>query len=188
MSELGNFIFILKGAKSDAAVLSATFLLTVFVDLTVAIEIGMVLAAFLFMRRMMKISSVQQLVSSGEAGEPDPLVAYALPDEVAVFEISGPLFFGAAYKFKDAMQEIGQPPKVLIIRMQHVPVIDATGLRVLKEVHQQLQAKGAKLILSEIANEPVMAELQKARLLFRIGKGNVRNTFEMAVQRAKELL
>lgn len=188
MSELGNFIFILKGAKSDAAVLIATFLLTVFVDLTVAIEIGMVLAAFLFMWRMMKISSVQQFAVSGNARENDPLVAYALPEEVAVFEISGPLFFGAAYKFKDAMQEIGQPLKVLIIRMKNVPVIDATGLRVLKEVQRQLKAKGAKLILSEIANEPVMAELQKARLLFQIGKGNVRETFEMAVMRAKELL
>jgi SulP family sulfate permease len=125
---------------------------------------------------------------SGEGRENDPFVAYALPKEVAVFEISGPLFFGAAYKFKDAMQEIGQPPKVLIIRMRNVPVIDATGLRVLKEVHQQLKARGAKLILSEVAGEPVMAELQKARLLFQIGKGNVRDTFEMAVKRAKELL
>ncbi|HEY4327527.1 MAG TPA: SulP family inorganic anion transporter [Mucilaginibacter sp.] len=188
MSELSNFIFILKGAKSDAAVLVATFLLTVFVDLTVAIEIGMVLAAFLFMRRMMQISSVQRFTYVADNRVDDAFITYLLPDDVAVFEISGPLFFGAAYKFKDAMQEIGQPPKVLIIRMRNVPVIDATGLRVLKEVHQQLKTRGAKLILSEVAGEPVMAELQKARLLFQIGKGNVRDTFEMAVKRAKELL
>jgi SulP family sulfate permease len=187
MSEMGNFIFILKCSKSDAAVLVATFLLTVFVDLTVAIEIGMVLAAFLFMRRMMKISSVQQFISTEEAWENDPFVATDLPEGVAVFEISGPLFFGAAYKFKDAMNEIGQPPKVLIIRMKNVPVIDATGLRVLKEVHQGMKARGSKLILSEISNEQVMAELTKARLLFQIGKGNVRNTFEEALQRANDL-
>lgn len=188
MSELGNFISILKGSKSDAAVLLSTFLLTVFVDLTVAIEIGMVLAAFLFMRRMMKISSVQQFTISGEARENELFVSYALPKEVAVFEISGPLFFGAAYKFKDAMLEIGQPPKVLIIRMKNVPVIDATGLRVLKEVHQQLKAKATKLILSEVTNEQVMAELQKARLLFQIGKGNIKDTFEQALKRANDVL
>lgn len=188
MSELGNFIFILKGSKSDAAVLVSTFLLTVFVDLTVAIEIGMVLAAFLFMRRMMKISSVQQFTSSGEARENDPFVATELPQGVAVFEISGPLFFGAAYKFKDAMNEIGQPPKVLIIRMKNVPIIDATGLRILKEVHQGMKTRGSKLILSEINNEQVMAELQNARLMFQIGKGNVKNTFEQALKRATSLL
>jgi SulP family sulfate permease len=137
---------------------------------------------------MMKISSVQQFTSLGEARENELVAAYTLPKEVAVFEISGPLFFGAAYKFKDAMKEIGFPPKILIIRMRNVPVIDATGLRVLKEVHQQLNAKGAKLILSEIAGEQVRAELQKARLLFQIGKGNVRDSFEMALERANDLL
>lgn len=188
MSELKSFLSVLRGSKSDAAVLLATFFLTVFIDLTVAIEIGMILAAFLFMRKMMQTSNVQQIAQPADdpAGDVAPIAA--LPAGVDIFEISGPLFFGAAYKFRDTMKMIERPATVLIIRMGKVPVIDATGLQVLKDVCGSLEKSGSKLIMSEINSNRVMAELQQARLLFRIGKANVTSTFENAIKRAETLL
>jgi SulP family sulfate permease len=188
MSEMKSFLFVLKGSKSDATVLLATFLLTVFVDLTVAIEIGMILAAFLFMRKMMQASSVQHTGQSTDDPAEDTTFAEMLPAGADVFEITGPLFFGAAYKFRDTMKMIEKPAKVLIIRMDKVPVIDATGLRVLKDVCEQLEKKGSKLILSEVNSTQVAGELQKARLLFRIGKANVTSSFEDAIARAENIL
>jgi SulP family sulfate permease len=188
MSEAESFLSVLKGSKSDAAVLMTTFLLTVFIDLTVAIEIGMILAAFLFMRKMMQTSSVQQTVFSSEVLSEDSPLPYSIPNGVDIFEINGPLFFGAAYKFKDTMKMIENPARVLIIRMGNVPVIDATGLRVLKDVQQELHKHGSKLILSEVSSGQVTFELRKARLLFRIGKANVTDTFEQALKRAGEVI
>ena len=127
MSELENFIDVFKGSKSDDAVLPTTFGLTVLVDLTVSIEIGMILAAFLFMRKMMQTSSEQQAIFSANQLPDQELNMEVIPAVVDVFEINGPLFFGAAYKFKDAMKVLEKPAKVLIIRMGNVPVIDATG-------------------------------------------------------------
>jgi SulP family sulfate permease len=188
MSEMESFISVLKGSKSDAAVLLTTFLLTVFIDLTVAIEIGMILAAFLFMRKMMQTSSVQQTASASPDSSEDTFLPYNLQDGVDVFEINGPLFFGAAYKFKDTMKMIENPARILIIRMRNVPVIDATGIRVLKDVHSELLKKGSKLILTEISSEQVISELDKSRLLFQIGKGNIKDTFEGGLMRANDLL
>ncbi|MDB4903353.1 MAG: sodium-independent anion transporter [Mucilaginibacter sp.] len=187
MSEWQNFISILKISKSDAAVLVTTFLLTVLIDLTVAIEIGMILAAFLFMREMMKTSSVEQLSYSADNQDGD-LKKYNLPKGVDIFEINGPLFFGAAYKFKDAMKEIGEPAKVLIIRMKNVPVIDATGIQVLKDVNKDIKTNGTKLVITEVSSEQVMMELKKARLVFQIGKANFTDTLEKSIQRSKEIL
>jgi len=188
MSEAKSFLFVLKGSKSDATVLLATFLLTVFVDLTVAIEIGMILAAFLFMRKIMLASSVQQTGFSNDETPEDRLMPDSLPDQVDVFEINGPLFFGAAYKFRDTMRLIENPARILIIRMDKVPVIDATGIRVLQDVHEEFNKKSSKLILSEVNSAQVMDELQKSRLLFRVGKANVTATFENAVKRAQDIL
>lgn len=187
MSEWRSFISIMKISKSDAAVLITTFLLTVLIDLTVAIEIGMILAAFLFMREIMKTSSVEQLSYSADNQDTD-LKKYKLPKGVDVFEINGPLFFGAAYKFKDAMKLIGEPAKVLIIRMKNVPVIDATGIQILKDVNKDIKANGTKLIITEVSSEQVMTELKKARLIFQIGKANFTDTFEKALNRSKEIL
>ena len=111
-----------------------------------------------------------------------------LPRDVEVFEITGPFFFGAAYKFKDAIRLIEKTPKVLIIRMSNVPIIDATGIRTLEEVHKQLKQKGIKLILAEVSDEKVLQELKNARLLFAIGKANVVTSFERAVERAVKII
>jgi len=187
MSETKSFLSILKGSKSDAAVLLTTFLLTVFVDLTVAIEIGMILAAFLFMRKMMQVSSVQQVNPSSDGEAEETLIPDGLPKGVDVFEINGPLFFGAAYKFKDTMKMVENPASILIIRMGNVPMVDATGIRILKEVNAEIKKRGGKLILSEVINEPVLEELKKTRLLFQIGKANVTPTFEKALERMHEI-
>jgi SulP family sulfate permease len=188
MSEWKHFLTILKGPRSDMAILLTTFLLTVLVDLTVAIEIGMILAVFLFMRNMIKFSNVRAFIGDPESkdneNDKESLENFTIPKNVEVYEITGPLFFGAAYKFKDAMRLIEKPPKVLIIRMRKVPIIDATGIKIIEEVYRASQQKGTKLILSEVDSTQIMEELKKSRLLFSIGKANVTDTFQTAIDRS----
>jgi sulfate permease, SulP family len=140
------------------------------------------------MRKMMQASSVQRRGLPADDQAEDTDIPESLPEGVDIFEINGPLFFGAAYKFRDTMKMVESPARVLIIRMDKVPVIDATGLRVLKDVHDQLQKNGSKLILSEVNGEQVVEELQKARLLFQIGKANITSSLEMALKRAQQIL
>ena len=189
MSEWESFISVLKSPGSDVAVLLTTFFLTVLVDLTVAIEIGMVLAVFLFMRKMIRFSDVNILtkdIDDNDRGIDNEAIGnYLIPADVEVFEINGPFFFGAAYKFKDAMKFIEKPPRVLILRMRQVPIVDATGIRTLWEVYKESKHKNTKLVLSEVHSEQVMTELKNSRLLFAIGKANVTDTFEKALDRAK---
>ena len=169
-----------------------TFFLTVLIDLTVAIEIGMVLAVFLFMRNMIKFTDVNILTDNytdrEEERDKDAVSNYAIPKDVEVFEINGPLFFGAAYKFKDAMKLIKKPPRVFIIRMRHVPIIDATGIRTLREIYKESRSRGTKLILSEVHSKQVLDELRAARLLFAVGKANVTGTFEQALKRSNVMV
>jgi SulP family sulfate permease len=192
MSEWESFLSVMKGPRSDAAVLLTTFLLTVLVDLTVAIEIGILLAVFLFMRKMIKFSEVSVLTKEFEesdgGNDKEAIENYNLPEQVEVFEITGPLFFGAAYKFKDAMKFIEKTPKVLIIRMRQVPIIDATGIKTIKEVYKDSKHRGIKLILSEVHSPQVLQELKNARLLFAIGKANVTKTFTNAIERSRIIL
>ncbi|HEY9340027.1 MAG TPA: SulP family inorganic anion transporter [Hanamia sp.] len=188
MSEWKNFKSILKGPKGDVAVLLITFFLTVIIDLTVAIEIGMVLAVFLFMRKMIRFSDVSNLadeIEDTDFGYDLVDGKFQIPEYLEVFEITGPLFFGAAYKFKDAMRYLKKHPKVLIIRMRHVPIIDATGIQTLKEVYNESKQRNTKIILSEVHSQQVRKELQDTRLLFAIGKGNVKDSFEEALERAR---
>jgi MFS superfamily sulfate permease-like transporter len=121
-------------------------------------------------------------------GDAFPISQFSIPAGVEVFEITGPLFFGAAYKFKDASRIIEKAPHVLIIRMRNVPVIDATGIQTLKDVHKEWKHMGIKLILLEVEHEKVLEELKKSRLLFSIGKANVVPTFSKAVERSKKIL
>lgn len=191
MSEWRNFRSILKGPKGDIAVMMITFLLTVLIDLTVAIQIGMVLAVFLFMRKMIRTSDVNIYASEiddKEFGYDLVDGKYQLPKDVEVFEIIGPLFFGSAFKFKDAMRYIKKHPRILIIRMRHVPIIDASGIQTLREVYEQASKDHTKIILSEVESEQVKGELKKARLTFAIGQGNIMKTFEDALERADAIL
>jgi sulfate permease, SulP family len=192
MSEWENFISVAKGPRSDMAVLLTTFLLTVLVDLTVAIEIGMLLAAFLFIRKMVRFSNVAILTNlsedEGNGGDNETLRNHSIPKQVEIFEIKGPLFFGAAYKFKDAIKYIEKAPKVLIIRMRHVPIIDATGIRTIREVFKESMRRGTTLILSEVHSAELLEELEDSRLLSEIGKANVTRSLEDALKRSSEIL
>ena len=191
MSEWKNFRAVTKGSRSDLAVLLTTFILTVLVDLTVAIEIGFLLAVFLFLRKLIQSSGVKLLSDSmDENGITDTqgIGKFDIPKEVEVFEISGAFFFGAVYKFKDAMRMIGKPPGFLIIRMRNVPLIDATGIMAIREVNKEIKLKGTKLILSEVNHEQVWNELKRNRLLFAIGKANVTSSFEEALKRCRNLI
>lgn len=188
MSEWRSFIAVLKTSKSDGAVLIATFILTVFVDLTVAIEIGLILAILLFMRRMSQISKVNIITDEINDETDDKSISrYSVPMGVEVFEVSGPMFFGAAYKFKEAIKLLEKPPKILIIRMRHVPVIDETGLHTVKEVFKQAKSNGTRLILSGV-QDSLYKELDKSEIINMVGNANVCSDIDHALERAQTVL
>ena len=146
MSEWRSFISILRGSGYDVLVLLVTFLLTIFADLTIAIEVGMILAAMLFMQRMAKLGEVYSIES-----DTDSIEDYAsLPKGISVYEINGPFFFGAANKYKEVLKEVGIKSKVMILRMRNVPFIDATGMHNFKEVLKTLNNYKVKIILSGV--------------------------------------
>lgn len=188
MSEWRNFKAILKGPKGDVAVMLATFFLTVLVDLTAAIEIGIILAAFMFIRKMARYSNVKLSINDEDFGYDLVDGNYKLPSSVEVFEITGPLFFGAAFKIKEALRYMDTTPSILVIRMRHVSIIDATGIKMLEEVMHSLKKKGTKIILSEISSDQVREELKSARLLFAVGKANVTTSFDKSIRRARQIL
>jgi sulfate permease, SulP family len=128
MSEWRSFRSILKGSFFDIIVLLSTFFLTVFVDLTIAIQVGVVLSALLFMKRMADIGkSIPQIIDT------DVIEDYSnLPPEIGIYEISGPLFFASAKQYCEVLKSTGLKNKIMIIRMRHVPFIDSTGLNNLK--------------------------------------------------------
>jgi SulP family sulfate permease len=190
MSEWRSFLSILKGPGSDVAILLTTFFLTVVVDLTVAIEIGMILAAFLFMRSMIRSSSVSSLVpldDENDNGDGGLAGTIPFPAGVEAFEIEGPLFFGAAYKFQDVIQMMDRLPRVLIIRMRKVPIIDATGIRVMKSIVKETAHRGTKIILSE-PDPRVLKDLTDARLVFAVGKANITDSLEEAIERSRVII
>jgi sulfate permease, SulP family len=189
MSEYETFFNIIRGNRSDAAVLLTTFLLTILVDLTVAIEIGMVMAAFLFMKEMIQISDISKMLAADdqEAEDANATDKYSIPKEVEVFEIKGPLFFGAAYKFKDAIREIEKNPRVLILRMRQVPVIDATGLHTVEDVYRICKREGTRLIISGL-QPTVKKQFKESRLMFKIGGRFFTNDFADALALAKIIM
>ncbi|MBK9177463.1 MAG: STAS domain-containing protein [Flavobacteriales bacterium] len=165
MAELHGFIAVFRTSRHDMAVLLATFLLTVFVDLIVAIEVGMVLAAFLFMKRMSDVLVLKPLTDPGNQG--DALLESELgriPKGVLVYEINGPLFFGAAQTFVDTLKTIGDGHRMLILRMRHVPFIDATGLHRLHDIIQTLRKRKVDVQLVEVMPE-VRGALLRAGIL-----------------------
>ena len=188
MSEWRLFVKLFRSPKSDILVMLTTFLLTVLVDLVVALQVGIVLAAFLFMRRMAELSEaayVKEMLSEGEGL--DPKMAEPLPPGVDVFQVHGTLFFGAASKFKDAMRRVEKPPRILILRLREVLAIDATGLRALEDVLDKAQADGTQVLLTGVQAQP-RSVLARAGILDRVGEENVVPDFRSAVERAKSVL
>lgn len=194
MCELEHFRHLLKAPPGDVAVLLATFFLTVFVDLTVAVEVGMVLAAFLFMKRMSDLSAtvtVSTLFQEGteefpEKRDPDAILKKDVPKGVEVYEINGPFFFGVADSLKDILHNLEFPPKVFILRMRKVPVIDASGMHALQEFHGKCKKEGTQLLLSGVHGDTAKA-LKKFGLEKLIGKEHIFPHIDAALKSAHTL-
>ena len=173
---------------SDALVLVATMTLTVVFDLVIAVEVGMVLAAILFIRRIAETTEVARVTSSDEL-ETHEQVAQGkdIPEGVVVYRIFGPFLFGAAEKMEDALEREGGLPRVLILRMQLVPAMDATALNALESICERMQKAGGVLILSGPHRQPLQM-MAKAGFIEKIGRGNIRAHFDDALSRAREAL
>ena len=193
MSEWKTFKYLLRGDRSDIAVLLITFFLTVIVDLTVAIEFGVVLAIVLFVRRVMQTTHVSVLQGDSVAATEDPEKAamedtdrLSIPKGVEVYEIDGPFFFGLASRFEELERTNGKNVKVRIIRMRRVPFIDSTGVNNLRSLCERTRKRGVTVILSGVT-EKVNATLQKFGVDEEIGKENIFPHIVPALKRASEL-
>lgn len=191
MSEHHIFRQLLKSPKSDMIVLFASFLLTVFLDLTVAIGVGMVLAMFLFMKRMEAVTNVDFISNSREdktdEEDPDSIKMKDVPKGVEVYEVAGPFFFGAATKFQDSIKMLQDPPEIRIIRMRSVPAIDATGLNSLRSLYLDSKKAGITLLLSGVNPQPLKA-LKNFGLYEQVGDKNIHQHIDSTLERAKEIL
>jgi SulP family sulfate permease len=187
MSEWRAFTHLFKSPKSDIAVLMATFLLTVLIDLTVAIQVGVILGAFLFIQRMSKetqVTLITETFKERDESEARDISNLVVPDDVQVFEIYGSLFFGAIEHFKDAMKQVEKTPKVLILRMRNVMVIDASGIQVMEELLESTRKKGTVLLLSAVSSQP-LAVMTQAGFVKALGEENIAKDIYAALQRAK---
>jgi SulP family sulfate permease len=190
MSEWRTFAVEFRGPKSDVAVLLTTFSLTVLVDLTVAIEVGLVLAAFLFMRRMAEVTNISVLThefrdpKDDDEGDPNAVRRRKVPPGVEVYEISGPFFFGAAARFKEELAAISVRPRVLILRLRHVPVIDSTGLAALRDVVRRSKHDGTLVVLADVHAQAIVA-LDRSGLWDEIGEDNITGNVDDALNRAR---
>jgi len=192
MSELHHFVAILKGPRSDALVLILTFLLTVLVDLTVAVQVGVVLSALLFMRRMAELSNVSMITrdlraDDSPADDPDATARRQVPAGVEVFEVNGPLFFGMIDRFHSALRNVEAPVPVMLIRIRHVLAVDATAIHVLRQLHRQLRREGTHLVFSGVRSQPLLA-FQRSGLLAEIGEENFLADIDTALARARQIL
>ncbi|HOO84509.1 MAG TPA: SulP family inorganic anion transporter [Prolixibacteraceae bacterium] len=184
MSEWRTFRSILKSSWFDIVVLLSTFFLTVLVDLIIAIEVGVVLSALLFMKRMADAGE-SKLTAEIDC---DVLEDYSiLPKGISIYEISGPLFFASAKQYAEVIKSTGIKSKIIIIRMRHVPFVDSTGLQNLKASISALLDSGTMVVLSGVNNQ-VKADLQKNNIIDMIGQQNVFDTFDRAVVYAKDEL
>ena len=191
MSEWRSFRAILRNPKSDIIVLLVTFFLTVIFDLTVAIEVGVLIACLLCMKRMAETTNVSVL-----SDEIDPtadtdiqgnLEHLIIPEGVKVYEINGPYFFGIGNKFEEMMGDMGGRAKVRVIRMRKVPFIDSTGVHNLSNMCKMCKQMGVKVVLSGV-NPTVMKVLENAGMDEVVGKENICSHISLALRRAEEIL
>jgi len=189
MSEWRAFAQLFRTPKSDVAVLLTTFLLTVLIDLTVAVQVGVVLAAFLFIKRMADVTNVGMVTEEWKdvpdgtmRGDAEGVARRAIPAGVEVYEVNGPFFFGAADKIKDVLHFVAKKPKVFILRMRNVPAIDASGIRVLDDLFRSFSHQHIRFLISGIRAQPLEA-LEKAGKLDEYG----RQTFVATIDEALEV-
>jgi len=187
MSEWHSFVKTLRSPRSDVAVMVVTFALTVIVDLTVAIQVGVILSAMLFIRRMAEVSQVTPLtrdLSEREDSDDDGLRQATIPPGVEVFEVFGTLFFGAVEQFTETMRLVERPPRVFILETKNLLAIDATGIRAIEDLLGRLTSKGTRFILCGIHKQPLFAITQSG-LLDRIGDENICGTLSEALDLAR---
>jgi len=200
MSEWRSFAGLLRAPRSDLVVLLMTFALTIFVDLTIAVQVGIVISSLLFMKRMADVTNIEGVTSDlrDQNENPDEITqvrkkrrivaGHEVPNGVEIYEVNGPFFFGAADKLKDVMMEIAKPPKVFILRMRNVPAIDATGLHALEQMAKKSRARGTELILTEVRQQPLRAIVRARKLDALGGREHLAKTLEIALERANHIL
>ncbi len=191
MSGWRSFRALLRNPKSDITVLLLTFFLTIIFDLTIAIEVGIICACLLFMKRMSETTDVQVIYDEIDLNEDADmeagnLVHLTIPKGVEVYEINGPYFFGAGNRFEDIMARYGEHPQVRIIRMRKVPFIDSTGLHNLENMCRMSQKEGITIVLSGVTAK-VEAVLRKNGFTELLGTENICNHIDLALERAREL-
>lgn len=180
MSEWRSFAGLLRAPKSDVFVLIITFALTVFVDLTVAVQVGVVAASLLFMKRMAEVTHIEGVTTELRDSDSEDAVELVpgrkIPPGVEVYEVNGPFFFGAADKLKDVLSQIARPPQVFILRMRNVPAIDATGIHVLDQIAKKCRHQGTRLVLTEVRPQPLRAIVRAG-----FGRESLARTLDMAL-------
>ena len=191
MSEWRTFKALLKNPKSDETVLLITFFLTIIFDLTIAIEVGLVIACILFMRRVMETTEISVIKDEIDPNDELDIAVceehLIIPAGVEVYEINGPYFFGIATKFEETMAQLGDRPKVRIIRMRKVPFIDSTGIHNLTSLCKMSQKEKITIVLSGV-NEKVHKTLEKSGFYELLGKQNICPNINVALDRAKEII
>lgn len=191
MSGWRTFKALLKNPKSDVTVLLITFFLTVIFDLTIAIEVGLVIACVLFMRRVMETTEISVIKDEIDPNQESDLEVHEehlfMPKGVEVYEINGPYFFGIATKFEETMSQLGDRPKVRIVRMRKVPFIDSTGIHNLTNLCTMSQKENITIVLSGV-NQKVHAVLEKSGFYELLGKENICSNINEALAKAKELV
>ena len=190
MSEWRTFKALMKNPKSDVSVLLITFFLTVIFDLTVAIEVGLVIACVLFMRRVMETTEISVIKDEIDPNKESDVELHEehllIPTGVEVYEINGPYFFGIATKFEEMMSKMGDRPKVRIVRMRKVPFIDSTGIHNLANLCEMSHKEGIEIVLSGV-NEKVNKVLSKTGFYEMLGEENICPNINVALERAGKI-
>lgn len=187
-----SFLELMKNPKSDVTVLLITFFLTIIFDLTIAIEVGLIIACLLFMKRMSETTDVKAITEEIDlnqdaefsTGNLDHLI---IPQGVEVYEINGPYFFGAGNKFEEIMASFGDRPKVRIIRMRKVPFVDSTGIHNLTNLCEMSKKEGIQIVLSGV-RQKVNGQLEHAGFYHLIGEENICSHINLALKRANEII
>lgn len=193
MSGWRSFLALMKNPKSDVTVLLITFFLTIIFDLTIAIEVGLIIACLLFMRRMSETTDVHVISNEINPDDEDSdmhlgnIEHLTIPKGVEVYEINGPYFFGAGNRFEEIMATLGDRPKVRIIRMRKVPFVDSTGIHNLTNLCELSQKEGIQIVLSGVT-EKVHSQLNKAGFYDIVGQDNICSHIDIALDRAKEII
>lgn len=193
MSGWRSFLALMKNPKSDVTVLLITFFLTIIFNLTIAIEVGLIIACLLFMRRMSETTDVHVISNEINPDDEDSdmhlgnIEHLTIPKGVEVYEINGPYFFGAGNRFEEIMATLGDRPQVRIIRMRKVPFVDSTGIHNLTNLCEMSQKEGIQIVLSGVT-EKVHSQLNKAGFYDIVGQDNICSHIDIALDRAKEII